>query len=745
MNKEELLEKLRETDVAGKSLKELYMEISAVCMEAVKGDWKKMSFPKNTGPTVYYFSIEFLIGRMFYNNLMALGVLKEAREIFAAKGIDLNAFEDVEDAALGNGGLGRLAACYLDSGANAGLSLHGFGLRYRYGLFRQKFRDGRQTEEKDDWLKWGDPWSIRREKEKIEVHFADMTVTAVPYDMPVFGKTINTLRLFQAKGSKEAEKICEYLYPADDTEEGKLLRIRQEYFLSAAAVGQLVKNFVKEYGKNFDCFPDCQVFQLNDTHCVFAVAEFLRLLNKEYHVPFARAIEIAKRTFHYTNHTILPEALECWDIESVEKILPDIAHILNRLHIAARQEWRGSKSETDKMSILQNKRFSMANAAVYISRKVNGVAEIHSQILKDKLFATAYKYYPDKFLNVTNGVTPRRWLMLCNEELAGFYDSRLGVKWRTNFAEIGEIPCGQKSNLEEFAEVKKTKKKQLAGYIKKREGVELLPDAVYVAQVKRLHEYKRQLMTAFAILHLYFELKEGRLPGFTPMVFLFGAKAASGYKRAKAVIKYINDIAELVNGDGDVNTRLQVVFVQNYDVSYAEKIIPGTDVSLQVSTAGFEASGTGNMKFMMNGAVTLGTMDGANIEIIEKAGAENNYIFGATVEEVAQIKDSYDPRQFIIDHPALRRVTDTLTDGTFAPCEELDEIYKATFEKTYNSADHYLVLYDLPGFIEALLKVNLEYKDRELFTRKQLENATHSAFFSSDRAIKEYADKVWKN
>ena len=743
MNRDKLLQELQNIEVKGKTAVELYKEISSACMTEILSEKQKAPVR-----CAYYFSVEYLMGRMFFNNLLALGILEEAREIFAAKGFDLNAFEDVEDAALGNGGLGRLAACYLDSAANLGYPLYGFGIRYKYGLFRQRFVGGEQVEEADDWLKtWGDPWSVRRSDEKIEVNFADMTVTAVPYDMPIYGRSVNVLRLFQAEGSEEAEKISEYLYPADDTEEGKLLRIRQEYFFSAAAVGQLVRKYAKHYGKNFEHFPKLHVFQLNDTHAVFAVAEFLRLLTKEYRLTFPHAVEVAKKTFNYTNHTILPEALECWDIKLVEKILPEIAQILTRLHIFAGREWNICgylKPEIAEMSIVRGGKFSMANVAVYISGHVNGVAEIHTKILKERLFAAAYRHFPEKFLNVTNGVTQRRWLLLCNEELARFYDERLGTAWRDDLPLIEKIDCTDPETIASFAKIKAEKKRQLAAYIEKKEGVKLLPDAIYIAQVKRLHEYKRQLMTALAILRIYFDLKEGKLPDFTPTVFIFGAKAAGSYKRAKEIILLLNKIAELIANDGDVNARLQVVFVQNYDVSYAEKIVAGSDVSLQVSTAGFEASGTGNMKLMMNGAVTVGTMDGANIEIVERAGKENNYIFGATVEEINSLDGAYDPVAFAEEHPRIKEVTDTLTDKTFSDADgKLMDLASSLFEQTYNRADHYYVLYDLLPLVEALLKVNREYRDRALFTKKQLENATHSAFFSSDRAIQTYAEKIW--
>lgn len=744
MNKEILLEKLRDITVAGKSVKELYHEISETCMSEIKNDWGK-----KVNRNAYYFSVEFLMGRMFFNNLLELGVLSEVKQIFAEKGFDINRFEEVEDAALGNGGLGRLAACFLDSAAGQGYPLHGYGIRYKYGLFHQRFENGFQKEEADDWLKWGDPWSVRKEAEKRIIHFADMDVTAVPYDMPVLGKRINTLRLFQAEGSEEAEKISEYLYPADDTDEGKQLRIRQEYFFSAAAIGELVDEYVKIYGKHFENFPGLNVIQLNDTHAVFAVAEFLRLLTREYKVPFGEALEIARAAFNYTNHTILPEALECWKDALVAEILPDIAMIIKKLQIFASREWKEkgcTKSEQQEMAIVRNGCFAMANLAVYVAAHVNGVAEIHSQIIKDRLFSVAYKYYPKKFTNVTNGVTQRRWLMLCNEELSAFYDRSLGSDWREDFNKLSHIQEIKATDVEEFIAVKQTKKAQLANYILQREGVMLIPNAIYVAQIKRLHEYKRQLMTAFAILRLYYDLKAGKYPDFTPMAFIFGAKAASGYRRAKAIIKYINEIAGLINSDKEVNDKLQVVFVQNYDVSYAEKIVAGSDASLQVSTAGFEASGTGNMKLMMNGAVTVGTLDGANIEIVEHAGRHNNYIFGATVEEINGLQKFYDPSAIAESHPEIKRVTDTLIDGTFPDGDTGDfkELHTALFEgASWHKPDHYFVLYDLESYVEALLKVNRTYQDRDLFAYKQLYNAIHSTFFSSDRAIETYAKTIW--
>lgn len=745
MNREKLIEELRAISVEGKDVKEIYIEISQTCMKYITETKRK-----RTVKNAYYFSIEFLMGRAIYDNLLKLGILDDVKRIFAKKGFDLNSLEEVEDAALGNGGLGRLAACFLDSAAAQGYPVHGYGIRYRYGLFRQRFANGEQVEEDDDWLKWGDPWSERKESETRLIRFADMPpVKAVPYDIPVLGKTNNTLRLFQAEGSAEAEEISKYLYPADDTEEGKLLRIRQEYFFTAVAIGELIDQFTCKNGKNFKQFSEFNSIQLNDTHPVFAIAEFIRILTTVHGVPFYRALNYARDTFNYTNHTILPEALECWDEKLIEKILPEIAQILKSLHVYSQRKWRRegcSQEEIEDMSLLKNGRFSMANTAVFVAKKINGVAEIHSEIIKQKLFRTAYKYSPDKFTNVTNGVTPRRWLRLCNEELAKLYDSNLGLRWRFDMTELTEINTGNKHTIEEFRNIKTIKKEQLARYIEQREGIRLLPNAIYASQIKRLHEYKRQLMTAFAILYLYYELKDGNLPDFTPTVFIFGAKAAKSYRRAKSIIKYINEIAELVNGDQEVNHLLQVVFVQNYDVSYAEKIIPGTDASLQVSTAGYEASGTGNMKFMMNGAVTVGTLDGANIEIKEAAGEHNNYIFGAKVEEIEALADTYNPMQYVEQHPKVKRVADTLIDGTFEDdAGGLEELHTALFKgASWHKPDNYAVLFDLESYVDALLRVNRDYKDNRLFAKKQLVNATHSAFFSSDRAIETYAKEIWK-
>lgn len=746
MEKAEFICNLKQISISGKTTAELYNEISTLAMN--------YGLSKATAPAhknAYYLSMEFLIGRSFYNNLLELGVLEETKAVLAEKGIDINIFEEIEDAALGNGGLGRLAACFLDSAAGLGLPLQGYGIRYKYGLFRQAIENGFQVELPDDWQRFGDPWSIRRDKEKREIKFADMTVTAVPYDMPVFGKRVNVLRLWQAEGSAEARKISEYLYPADDTEEGKLLRLRQEYFFSAASVDELVEKHAKQHGKRFDNFSDYNVIQLNDTHPVLSIAEFIRVLTAVYKVNFADAVEAAKKTFAYTNHTVLPEALECWNAELVKRILPDIYAILIKLQIKQSEDFERLKctaEEISDMAIYSSDRFLMANLAVYIGKTVNGVAKLHTQILKQSLFKTAYKYYPQKFQNKTNGITQRRWLMLCNKELSALIDKTIGEDWRTDVSLLENLNAHVGEIAGRFIEVKAQKKRQLFDYICRNEGVRIPDNFIVYSQVKRLHEYKRQLMTAFAILEIYKGLKDGTICGFQPSVFVFGAKSAPGYRRAKTIIKFINEIAAKVNSDEATNGLLRVVFVHNYNVSYAEKIVAGTDVSLQVSTAGLEASGTGNMKFMMNGAVTCGTMDGANIEIVGLAGRENNYIFGAEVDEIERLKkEGYNPAEIIQNNELHNYAVSALIDGTFSDGGNgsFKELYDSLTAGTgWHIPDNYFILHDLASYVDSLLKINADYKDRKSFAVKQLMNTANSAYFSSDRTIKEYAENIWE-
>lgn len=740
----DFLQELSRLETDGKDTVALYNEISALAMRTLM---PRIS-PKEER-NAYYLSMEYLIGRSFYNNLMELGVLEETKRILAEKGVDINAFEEIEDAALGNGGLGRLAACFMDSAAALGLPLYGYGIRYRYGLFRQRIEDGFQREYPDDWQRFGDPWSVRREDEKREIVFADFTAVAVPYDYPVIGKRVNVLRLFQAEGCEEAEKISEYLYPADDTEEGKLLRLRQEYFFSAAAIGELVDRYVSLYGKRFDRFPEFNTVQLNDTHPVLAIAELVRILTARYGVSVPKAAEIAKKTFNYTNHTVLPEALECWKEERVRKILPDVADVLLRLAALQKRELKRhmlSDAAYKDLLFYDKGTFFMARLAVWCSSAVNGVAALHTEILKRNLFHTAYTVCPEKFQNKTNGVTKRRWLMLANPELSSLIDNAIGCGWREAHADHAALKEKVPEYTDEFYAVKREKRRQLLSYLEAHEGVKVPENFLVFAQVKRLHEYKRQFMTALAILELYELIKSGKVENFRPSLFLFGAKSAPSYVRAKGIIKLLNEIAKLVNGDKQVNGLLRVVFVQNYDVSYAEKIVAGSDVSLQVSTAGLEASGTGNMKFMLNGAVTCGTLDGANIEIVEHAGRENNYIFGATVEEIAKIAEGYDPTALLKTHPLHEKALGYLTDGTLSDggTGYFEELYASLVKgASWHKPDHYYVLYDLESYVDTLLRINRDSVDKKEFARKQLMNVASSSFFSSDRTISEYASDIW--
>lgn len=746
MEKQNFLKELQSLDTADKSAVQLYNEVSALAMQNLRADARN-------GRCAHYLSIEFLIGRVFYNNLLEMGVLEETAKILKKKGVDIRMFEEIEDAALGNGGLGRLAACYLDSGAALGLPLYGYGIRYRYGLFRQTFQNGFQKETPDDWQRFGDPWSVRREEDRISVHFADMDIEAVPYDMPVIGKRVNILRLYQAEGNEGAEKISGTLYPPDDSEEGKLLRIRQEYFLSAAAVGDIVRSYEQKHG-DFFRFAEENSIQLNDTHPVFAIPELIRVLAKKG-VSYVDALKIAARTFNYTNHTILPEALECWDARLVRKILPDIAGIMRALsdtQMRYHKKCGYTRAESESAAIYnaRSNTLSMANTAVFLSEHVNGVAEIHSRIIRNELFAIEAEHSPEKFINVTNGVAQRRWLMLANAELSSLIDARIGKDWRQNFEKISDLNrfTSDAKTLSEFISVKREKKKQLFSRISEIEKVNVEGERILFAQVKRLHEYKRQLMTAFALLRLYFDLKEGKLPEFTPALFLFGAKSAPSYFRAKGIIKYINEILKKINSDRETRDKLMGVFVTEYNVSYAEKIVAAADVSLQVSTAGLEASGTGNMKFMMNGAVTLGTWDGANIEIVQRSGEKNNYVFGARVEEIERLREQgHDPAAFLRENPAWDRVVQTLVNGTFSDdgCGCFAELYRSLTEGAgWHKPDHYFIFRDLEEYYQALLRADRDYAHRECFAEKQLKNTANSAYFSSDRSVMEYAEKIWR-
>ena len=647
---------------------QLHCAVSKLVMDELSPVWDKSRTAHDKARKASYLSMEFLVGRAIYNNLLCLGILDSTAEELKALGVDISEFEEVEDAALGNGGLGRLAACFLDSAATLDLPLDGYGIRYKYGLFKQGIKDGFQTETADDWQRYGDPWSVRREQETVVIHFADGDVNAVPYDYPVIGygtENVGTLRLWQAETDDEfdfdlfnrskfteagekkraAEDISRVLYPNDETEAGKILRLKQEYFFSAAAVADLIRKHKAIFG-TMENFADYNCIQMNDTHPVIALPEFIRVVMRDEGWKFDKAFEAAKKVFNYTNHTIMQEALEKWDSRLIEQIVPEVYSVMIMLNEAFESEMHRRNVPQDKravMRLIKNGTVHMANIAVFGSSYVNGVAAIHTELLKTTVLKDWYELYPERFQNKTNGITQRRWLALCNRELSALITELLGDdSWVTDLDKLSGLKkyADDESVLRRFIDIKHAKKQQLADFIKKSEGIEIDPKSVFDIQIKRLHEYKRQLLNAFSILYLYYEIKDGNLRDFTPTTFIFGAKSAPGYYRAKGIIKFINEVAKLVNSDPDTKDLLRVVFVSNYRVSYAEKLVAAADISEQISTAGTEASGTGNMKFMLNGAVTLGTLDGANVEIAEEAGAENEYIFGATVEELEKIIES---------------------------------------------------------------------------------------------------------
>ncbi len=750
---------------------QLHKALADAVMYGIAERWLDSRRQHETVRRAYYFSAEYLMGRMVFNNLYALGILHEVQRLLKAKGADLNTLEEIEDAALGNGGLGRLAACFLDSAATHELPLDGYGLRYRFGLFKQVFSDGFQEEKADNWLKYGDPWSRRRDDRTVEVEFADGKVLAVPYDMPVIGyetDQIGTLRLWQSEPIEEfdfslfndqeydlavreknkVEDITRVLYPNDSTDEGKKLRIKQQYFLASASLQDILRRY-KRFGGNITRFSDHYVIQLNDTHPVVAIPELIRLLMKEG-MEFERALAVAKSTFCYTNHTVMQEALESWDYNLFAGVLPEIAALISRINDAMNRELAAlgiSQEKVERMQIASHGRIFMARLAVYAASHVNGVAEIHTEILKRELFRDWYEIDPEKFSNKTNGITPRRWLGLCNPELTKLVEQKIGGGFITDLSRISRLKEKiDDSAAERFNEIKLEKKRQLAEVIRKQEGVALPPEFLFDVQVKRLHEYKRQLLNGLCMMDIYFELKEGKLPEFMPTVFLFGAKAAPGYRRAKGIIKFINEAAKRIESDPEMSGRMRAVFVQNYNCSYAEHIIPAADVSEQISPAGTEASGTGNMKFMLNGAVTLGTYDGANIEIVRAAGAENNYIFGATVEDLAKIRECYDPRALYETEPRIRRALDTLVDGTL--CDGGSGMFRELYDSLltgsdWQRADPYYLLLDFMPYVETKLRANRDYRDRIAFGRKCLMNVAGAAGFSSDRTVFEYAEELW--
>ena len=753
--------------------KQLHRALSDAVMYAIADDWRRSRRARESGRRAYYISAEYLTGRMIYNNRYNLGLLDDVKHLLALRGVDISIMEDIEDCALGNGGLGRLAACFLDSAATHDLPLDGYGLRYKFGLFKQDFTNGFQTEYADDWQRQGDPWSRRRDDKTIVVDFGDnRRVLAVPYDMPMVGYNTSctgTLRLWQSEAIEEfdfaafnsqeyalavreknyVEDITRVLYPNDSTYEGKKLRLRQQYFLSSATMQDILRRHKRCYGE-IGNFADQTCVQLNDTHPTVSIPELIRLLMAEG-MDFETAFDTARRTFSYTNHTLMSEALETWDVELFRSVIPEIYSIVGMINAHLEKELRGRGADDEKiarMRIIADGRVHMARLATYVSSFVNGVAKIHSELLKKDVLRDWYEFYPERFNNKTNGITQRRWLGLSNPGLTKLIGERIGYGFMTDLYEIKKLePMIDEQLVREFIEVKKERKRSLSKLISEREGVEIPESFVFDVQVKRMHEYKRQLMNALSIVHIYKELKAGRLSDMPATAFIFGAKAAPGYIMAKNIIKFINEIANRVNSDPDVNSKVRVVFVRNYNCSYAEHIIPAADISEQISPAGTEASGTGNMKFMLNGAVTLGTYDGANIEIVECAGEENNYIFGAKVDELTELRPHYRPRDIYEQSAVVKRAVDSLIDGSIANDPDSHrvfiEIYNSLLTGDWRKPDYYFNLYELENYIARKLDAIYDTRDELKFYTKCLRNTVNAGKFSSDRTICEYAKEIW--
>ena len=752
--------------------KQLHRAISSAVMYAIADDWRRSRRVREKNRRAYYISAEYLTGRMIYNNLYSLKLLDDVKRLLAVRGVDIAIMEDIEDCALGNGGLGRLAACFLDSAATHDLPLDGYGIRYKFGLFKQEFINGFQAEKADDWQRQGDPWSRRRDDKTVTVEFATGKVIAVPYDMPVIGYntcTVGTLRLFQSEAEEEfnfaafnsqeyalavreknaVEDITRVLYPNDSTYEGKRLRLKQQYFLSSASLQDIMRRHKRVFG-TADNFAEMNCVQLNDTHPTVSIPELVRLLIEDGR-SFGEALDIARRTFNYTNHTLMSEALETWDVGLFKSVIPNIYDIIEKIdaHLQKELASRGVPAEKIAgMRIIADGRIHMARLATYVSTYVNGVAKIHSNLLKTEVLHDWYEVYPERFQNKTNGITQRRFLGLCNPGLSRLIGERIGYGFLTDLDELKQLePMIDDGMIDEFIAVKKDLKQKLSKILAEKEGADIPADFVFDVQVKRMHEYKRQLMNALSIVHIYKELKAGHLADMPKVAFIFGAKAAPGYFMAKNIIKFINEIARKVNSDPEVNGRIRVVFAANYNCSYAEHIIPAADISEQISPAGTEASGTGNMKFMLNGAVTLGTYDGANIEIVECAGEENNYIFGAKVEELSRLRPHYDPRKIYDSDPIVKRAVDSLIDGSIAndpdSARVFREIWNSLLVGDWRKPDYYFNLYDFEDYVNTKLRAIYDTRDERAFAKKCLMNTVNAGKFSSDRTIREYANEIW--
>ena len=779
---------------------QLFQAVSYAVKEAIIDDWlaTQKQYEKDDPKTVYYMSMEFLLGRALGNNLINMTAYKEVKEALEEMGIDLNVIEDQEpDPALGNGGLGRLAACFLDSLATLGYASYGCGIRYRYGMFKQKIRDGYQVEAPDNWLKDGNPFELRRPEYAKEVRFGGNirveydeagkthfvqenyeSVMAIPYDYPIVGygnHIVNTLRIWDAEAIVDfqldsfdrgdyhkaveqenlAKNIVEVLYPNDNHVAGKELRLKQQYFFVSASIQAAITKFKKKHG-DISKLPEKVTFQMNDTHPTVAVAELMRILLDEENLGWNEAWDITTKCCAYTNHTIMAEALEKWPVDLFSRLLPRIYQIIQeidrRFVEQVRAQYPGNEEKVKKMAILMDGQVKMAHLAIVAGYSVNGVAKLHTEILKNQELKDFYQMMPEKFNNKTNGITQRRFLMHANPLLADWVTEKLGTKeWITDLSKMSGLKewLDDEEALKEFMTIKFKNKERLAAYIKEHNGVEVDPRSIFDVQVKRLHEYKRQLLNILHVMYLYNQIKEHPEMSFYPKTYVFGAKASAGYIRAKEIIKLINSVADVINNDRSINGKLKVVFIEDYRVSNAELIFAAADISEQISTASKEASGTGNMKFMMNGAPTLGTMDGANVEIVDEVGIDNAFIFGLSADEVINYEQNggYNPYDIYNNDPDIRRVVDQLVDGTYANGDK--EMYRDLYNSLLNSqggarADMYFILKDFRSYADAQARAMEAYKDTDKWAKMALKNTACCGKFSADRTIQEYVDDIWK-
>ena len=776
---------------------QVFQAVAYAVKDIIIDEWiaTHKEYEKQDAKTVYYLSMEFLMGRALGNNMINICAYDEIREALDEMGFDLNVIEDQEpDAALGNGGLGRLAACFLDSLATLGYAAYGCGIRYRYGMFKQKIENGYQIEVPDEWLKDGNPFEVRRAEYATEVKFGGyvktewdgqrnnfvqegyQSVLAVPYDIPVVGygnHVVNTLRVWDAqpintfsldafdRGDYQkaveqenlAKNICEVLYPNDNHYAGKELRLRQQYFFISASVQRAVKKYMEKHD-DIHKFHEKVVFQLNDTHPTVAVAELMRILVDEYKLTWEEAWDITTKTCAYTNHTIMAEALEKWPIELFSRLLPRIYQIveeINRRFVADIQaKFPGNQEMVRKMAIIYDGQVKMAHLAIAGSFSVNGVARLHTEILKNQELKEFYQMYPEKFNNKTNGITQRRFLLHGDPLLASWVTSKIGDDWITNLPHIKKLAiyADDEKCQQEFMNIKYQNKVRLAKYIKEHNGIDVDPRSIFDVQVKRMHEYKRQLMNILHVMYLYNQLKDNPNMEIVPRTFIFGGKAAAGYKRAKLTIKLINSVADVINNDRSIDGKIKVVFIEDYRVSNAEIIFAAADVSEQISTASKEASGTGNMKFMLNGALTLGTMDGANVEIVEEVGRENAFIFGMSADEVINYENNggYNPMDIFNSDQDIRRVLMQLINGYYAPNdpERFRDIYNSLLNtQSSDRADTYFILRDFRSYAEAHEKVDKAYRDEKWWAKAAITNIAGSGKFTSDRTIEEYVKDIW--